>query len=45
VHANGQSNGEKMKENKSLVSYWNMDKNGERMHTDQWNSIERIGLA
>ena len=28
VHASGKSNGEKMKENKSLVSYCNMNKNG-----------------
>lgn len=46
MHANGQQTEKKMKENKFLVSYWNMKQEwGREMHTGQWNSNERSALA
>jgi hypothetical protein len=46
AHANGQPTEKKMKENKSLMPYWNMKQEwGREMHTVQWNSKERSGLA
>jgi hypothetical protein len=44
VHANGQPNGEKMKENKYLVLYWNMNKNGGKKWI-QINGIRMIELG
>jgi hypothetical protein len=46
VHANGQSNGEKNERKYiSSIILEHEQEWGREMHTDQWNSNERSGLA